>query len=164
MLGSNKSYKPNSGNRRNGYELRELLEKKSYKELLNWAVQNRNPLRPLSSLLFDEDSLIRFRAIEVLGKVAAIEYKKDPERVRRQIGRFLWLMNDESGGICWNAPQAIGEILYNVPDLIPEYGPILTSYFDEEPFEVGSRWGVARAALKNSDTFGIKFNIYAKFE
>ena len=62
-------------------------------------------------------------------------------------------MNDESGGLCWNGPEAIGEILYNIPSLIPEYGPILTQFLREEPFEAGSRRAIARAAEKNPDIF-----------
>jgi len=110
-------------------------------------------MRPLSSLLFDEDELVRWRAIEGLGFAALHEARRDNERVRRQIRRFFWLMNDESGGICWNAPEAIAEILYNVPSLIEEYGLQLPSFFVEEPFERGSRWAVVRLAAREQSVF-----------
>jgi len=67
------------------------------------------------SLLFDRDKVICFRASEALGKVAAMEADKDLEPVRDLLRRLFWMMNDESGNTCWYAPEAIGEILYNVP-------------------------------------------------
>ncbi len=130
--------------------LRGLLAERDLDTLMDWMAAERNPMRPLSSLLFDSDELLRWRAIEALGLAAAQEARRDPERVRRQVRRLFWLMNDESGGICWNAPEAIAEILYNVPQFIEEYGLQLPAFFVEEPFERGSRWAVARLAGKET--------------
>lgn len=125
---------------------RTMLESRDLIAVAAWAVQARNPMRTLTRLLFDNKSLIRWRAIEAMGIVAGVESHKSLERVRRQIRRLFWLMNDESGGLCWHAPEAIGEIIYNVPELIDEFGTLLPSFFHEEPFEHGSRLAVARVA------------------
>lgn len=130
-----------------------LLARKEEVVVTAWAGIERNPFRPVSSLLFDPDERIRWRAIEALGWIARQEYAKDPERVRRFIRRILWLMNDESGGICWNGPEVIGEVLRNIPPLIREYGQLLPGFFAEEPFEVGSRWAVARVAVVDKTPF-----------
>jgi len=132
---------------------RVMLESRDLNAIAAWAVQARNPMRTLTRLLFDNDSLIRWRAIEAMGIVAGVESHKSIERVRRQIRRLFWLMNDESGGLCWHAPEAIGEILYNVPELIYEFGTLLPSFFHEEPFEHGSRLAVARVARLKPDIF-----------
>jgi hypothetical protein len=118
-----------------------------------WARRERNPFRPVASLLFDSNELVRWRAIEALGWIARHEAAKDPERVRRFIRRILWLLNDESGGICWNGPEVIGEVLRNVPPLVSEYGKLLPGFFTEEPFEAGSRWAVARVAAVDKTPF-----------
>jgi len=97
--------------------------------------------------------LVRWRAIEALGRASAIIAETDLEKVRRQIRRILWLMNDESGGICWNGPEAIGEIILHIPGLIYEYGPILISFLGEEPFEAGTRRAIARVAAISPKTF-----------
>ncbi len=76
--------------------------------------------------------------------VAAKIGRKDLEAVRRQIRRLFWLMNDESGGLCWNAPEAIAEIIVRSPDLTGEYVPNLFAFMDEEPFEAGVRWAIWR--------------------
>jgi len=134
-------------------EARAMLESRDLIAVAGWAVQARNPMRTLTRLLFDNDSLIRWRAIEAMGIVAGVESRKSIEKVRRQVRRLFWLMNDESGGLCWNAPEAIGEILYNVPELIDEFGTLLPSFFHEEPFEHGSRWAVARVAPLKPNIF-----------
>ena len=81
-----------------------------------------------------------------MGLAAAEIIKYDREAVRRHIRRLFWLMNDESGGLCWNAPEAITEIIVKSPDLAGEYVPILFTFMDEEPFEAGGRWSVWRLA------------------
>lgn len=97
-------------------------------------------------MLYDPEPLVRWRAIEALGKVSKIILEIDPEKVRRQIRRILWLMNDESGGLCRNGPEAIGEVVFNNTGLLEEYGPILISFLSEEPFEAGTRNALARLA------------------
>lgn len=144
---------PVSRNLKRKESVRALLVARRKEEITSWARRERNPLRPVASLLFEPDEQIRWRAIEALGWIATQEYAKDTERVRRFIRRILWLMNDESGGICWNGPEVIGEVLRNVPPLVHEYGPLLPGFFAEEPFEVGSRWAVARAAEVDRATF-----------
>ena len=63
------------------------------------------------------------------------------------------LMNDESGGLCWNGPEAIAEIIYNVPHLIEQYGIILASFLKEEPFEAGTRRAISRIGFLKPEIF-----------
>ena len=39
----------------------------------------------------------------------------EPEKVRPLVKRFIWWMNDESGGIGWSSAPAMGEIGRMVP-------------------------------------------------
>lgn len=55
-------------------------------------------------------------------------------------------MDDESGGLMWHGAEAIGEILFNVRELIPEFETILHSFHEEEPFEAGTYMALARLA------------------
>jgi hypothetical protein len=57
-------------------------------------------------------------------------------------------MNDDSGNIAWHAPEVIGEILYNVPQLQKDYLPILTSFVNMYPFQEGTHWALYRLAQK----------------
>jgi HEAT repeat protein len=134
--------------------VRALLLERDPEKLLAWIKAETNPAGVLSSLMFDADELVRWRAIETLGWVAADMAQTDLESVRDIIRRLLWSMNDESGNLVWNAPEAIGEVLFNVPQLIEEYAAILPSFLREEPFERGTHWAIARVAAKRPDQFG----------
>jgi len=126
--------------------LRAILDSRDTDGLLAWARQNANALSILGTLLFESDDLLRWRAIEAIGIVAKDAFGDDPEKVRAFLRRLFWLMNDESGGICWHAPEAIAEVLLNVPDLQLEFAVILMSYLEEEPFESGVCWAISRLA------------------
>jgi len=133
-------------------EIRELLRGRDIDAIMSWAGSVRGPLRTLTSLLFEVEPIIFWRAIEAMGRVAAVVARNDIERVRLQIRNLLWLMNDESGGLCRRAPEAIAEMLVNVPDLILEYAQILSGYLWEEPFERGIRFAIYRLATTRPET------------
>ncbi|MDP2106557.1 MAG: HEAT repeat domain-containing protein, partial [Desulfobulbaceae bacterium] len=67
--------------------------------------------------------------------------------------RFMWMLNDESGGIGWGVPEAMAEVLYCHAGLAGEYTHILVSFMREDGFYLelealqrGLIWGVARLA------------------
>ncbi|MBC8491152.1 MAG: hypothetical protein H8D42_01170 [Candidatus Marinimicrobia bacterium] len=124
--------------------LRKLLADKRWSELLDWFRNSRGGMRKITPLIYDSDFLIRWRAVEALGKVSAVIAETDPENVREIIRRYFWSMNDESGNQIINAPEVIAEILYNVPHLIGEFAEVFASFISEEPFESGIHWGLAR--------------------
>ncbi|MCK5124658.1 MAG: hypothetical protein KAR42_00235 [candidate division Zixibacteria bacterium] len=140
-------------NRIHKAKVKELLIQRDFKGVLDWAISIRNPQRVLLSLTYDANELVKWRAIEAIGKVAAIQSENDYEKVRNIIRQQFWLMNDESGGLGWHAPEIIGEILVNVPSLIEEYGEILLSFLQEEPFEIGSHIAIYRIASVNPKPF-----------
>jgi len=126
--------------------LRRLLETRDHEALLAWARDERHAARTVFSALFESDELLRWRAIEALGLLAGQESQHDVERVREWLRRLLWNMNDESGGLMWHGAEAIGEILLNVEQLIPEFTIILHSFHREEPFQAGTYMALARLA------------------
>ena len=132
---------------------RDLLDAWDPAELLEWARRDGRIVETLLALLFEQDDLIRWRAVDALGRVAALLAAEDMESVRDLIRRLLWSMNDESGNLGWHSPEAIGEILVNVPALIDEFGVVLGSFLREEPFERGAHWAVARIARLRPDVY-----------
>jgi len=146
------NHKSSRGRQRKA-KVKEILINRDFKALSAWYDTERTAVRTLSSMLFDSDKLICMRAAEALGRVAAMEYKQDPERVTRLLRRLFWQLNDESGNLGWYAPQAIAEILANVPVFIEEHARVLVSFLPEEPFELGVRWGLARIAAVAQGAF-----------
>ncbi len=131
----------------------ELLANRDLDGFSTWMAEDGSPAAVLVSLLFVNDELLSWRAIEALGKLMGAKALDDPEIVRDYLRRLFWSMNDESGSVIWNAPEAIGEILAQAPDLAHEYTLRLLSFLHEEPFERGAHWAVARLAKVRPDAF-----------
>jgi hypothetical protein len=126
---------------------RRILEAFDLEAVDRWASAEPNAWAILQSILFDPDALVRWRAVEAVGRVSAVRARADVERVREMVRRTLWLMNDESGGLLWAAPEVLGAVLANVPELLGEFLDVLASFLEEEPFRAGTRWALWRVAL-----------------
>ncbi len=121
-----------------------MLLKRDRAALTAWEADEKNGFRTLQSLLWDSDLLVVWRSIEAIGELAAARASGGLDEVREVIRRLLWCMNDESGNLCWFAAEAIAEILTRVPSLRDEFLVVWLGFLDEEPFEAGVRWGIAR--------------------
>jgi hypothetical protein len=121
-----------------------FLQERDGAGLSRWAQENRGAVRILLSHLVSDDPILPERAAEALGLIAADLAKTNPEKVREIIRRLLWSMNDEAGSLIIHAPQALAEILANVPELIGEYADLLFSFWDESPFQGGIIQAAAR--------------------
>ena len=113
----------------------------------------RQAVNPLFSFFYNTDEQIRWRAIIAMGAVVAHLAETDPESARVVMRRLMWNLNDESGGIGWGSPEAMGEILARSPLLAGEFAHILVSYIREdmnylehEGLQRGVLWGLARLA------------------
>ena len=125
---------------------RRLLEAFDLDAVARWAESDSQATRVLQSLLFDEDELVRWRAVEAIGRAASVRARGGLEPVRELVRRTLWLMNDESGGLLWHGPQVVAAVLANVPALCGEFGAVLGSFLEEDPFRAGTRWALWRLA------------------
>jgi hypothetical protein len=88
---------------------------------------------------------------------------KDMEAARVVMRRFMWSLNDESGGIGWGAPEAMGEIMAGHDKLADEYGHMLVAYMREDGFylelpqlQQGLMWGLARLTIAKPDLLKAK--------
>ena len=111
----------------------------------------RQVINSLFSFLYNTDEQIRWRAVTAMGASVAILADEEMELARIIIRRLMWNLNDESGGIGWGSPEAMGEILACHELLAAEYAPILISYarkdgnyLELEMLQRGLLWGVAR--------------------
>ena len=128
----------------------------SMKELSR--VPGRKAVNPLFSFLYNSDEQIRWRAITAMGTVVSNIADEDMESARVIMRRLMWNLNDESGGIGWGSPEAMGEILANNGALAREYARILISYartdgnFQEhEGMQRGVLWAIGRLSLVRPD-------------
>lgn len=113
----------------------------------------RQVINPLFSLLYHENQDVRWAAIKAMGMVVAKLADEDMESARVVMRRLMWNLNDESGGIGWGSPEAMGEILASHDGLAKEYAHILISYtrkdgnyLEHAGLQRGLLWGIGRLA------------------
>lgn len=126
----------------------------------------REVINPLFSFFYSMDELTKWRAVTAVGAVVSGLAQTDRESARIVMRRLIWNLNDESGGIGWGSPEAMGEIMARHKGLAEEYAHILVSYarkdgnyIEHELLQRGVLWGLGRLAqvypnlLKEADTF-----------
>jgi hypothetical protein len=125
----------------------------------------RLPPKPAINALFpflqDGDHRIKWTAVRCFGALVSMLADEDLESARVVMRRLMWSLNDESGGIGWGAPEAMGEVLARHPKLASEYASILISYcredgnyLEHERLQRGLLWGIARAVESRPFLFG----------
>ncbi len=113
----------------------------------------RQAVNPLFSFFHNADELIKWRAVTAMGAVVAGLGNRDMESARVVMRRLMWNLNDESGGIGWGSPEAMGEIMARHAGLADEYAYLLLSYVNEDGnyiehpmLQRGVLWGLGRLA------------------
>lgn len=133
----------------------ELLRLGTHQEVLEalWAVPPMEAVNSLISFLPSVEPCVRWGAVTGLGAVVARLADEDMEQGRVILRRLMWQLNDESGGIGWGCPEAMGEILACHDRLASEFAHVLVSYVREDgnfleypPLQRGALWGVGRFA------------------
>ena len=111
----------------------------------------RQVINALFCFLYSTEEQIKWRAVTAMGAAVAILADEEMEPARIIMRRLMWNLNDESGGIGWGSPEAMGEILACHEALATDYAPILISYarkdgnyLELEMLQRGLLWGVAR--------------------
>jgi hypothetical protein len=117
------------------------------------ALPPRQVVNPLFGALYHGDPRIRWHAVTAMGLVVARLADKDLESARVVMRRLMWSLNDESGGVGWGSPEAMGEIMACHARLAQEYAAILISYLnpegnflEHEGLQAGALWALGRMA------------------
>ena len=143
------------GNRALKASVRQLLAAENFDAALDALRQlpGRQAVNPLFSCFYSGDEQLRWRAIVAMGVVVSHLAETSLESARVVMRRLMWNLNDESGGIGWGSPEAMGEITARHTGLANEFANILISYINPqgnfleyEPLQRGSLWGVGRLA------------------
>ncbi len=143
-------------------ELLEILRQKDVRTIFSSLQKygERDLIRPLFSALYHPEDSVRWHAVSAFGWVVDRVARQDLESARVVMRRFLWSLNDESGGIGWGSPEAMAEIMARNDALFLEYYHMLISYMREDGPELfqngnylelpqlqrGVLWGIGRLA------------------
>lgn len=113
------------------------------------AIPDEQLVGHLFSHFYHKNELVKFRSIIAMGELGARLAVHNKEKARIVLRRIMWNLNDESGGIGWGSPEAMGEILARSPALALEFKSILFSYLDpdgnfleHEVLQRGVLWGI----------------------
>ncbi|MFH2063923.1 MAG: DVU0298 family protein [Pseudomonadota bacterium] len=114
----------------------------------------RQVVNPLFSFFHSHNELLKWRAVTAMGHAVdrmVLENRKEEARVVMR--RLIWNLNDESGGIGWGSPEAMGEIMARNRSMAEEYHRILLSYImphgnylEHAILQRGLLWGLGRLA------------------
>ena len=135
--------------------IRELLLQENFEGgLANIAaIPARKAVNPLFSFFCSGDEILKWRSVTAMGEVVDRLAETDIESARVIMRRLMWHLNDESGGIGWGCPEAMGEIMARNEKLAHEFWCILISYarpdgnfLEHETLQKGLLWGIGRLA------------------
>lgn len=132
-------------------EVLDLLASEDYEAICRFPA--RQVINPLFALFLHSEPIIKWRAVTAMGHVVSRLAEAEAESARVVMRRLMWTLNDESGGIGWGSPEAMGEICARSQKLAGEYHPIVISYIREDGnylehpiLQRGAMWGVGRLA------------------
>ena len=153
--------------RRIKLELLPLLEKRQISEIshLLQSYPDHLVLNTLFSALCNPLDQVRWNAVICFGTIVPRLAEEKIEEARVVMRRFLWSLNDESGGIGWGAPESLAEIMCHCRQLRREYLHMLISYMCEDGEEFfqdgnylelpmlqrGLLWGIGRLCQCHRD-------------
>jgi len=111
-------------------EVLELLEQNDFENNIYkfHKYDERKLVNALFSFLCSTDKKIKEHAVTAMGEVVSKIAEDDIEFGRTIMRRLMLSLTEESGGIGWGAPEAMGEIMARNKKLAEEYHKILISY------------------------------------
>lgn len=114
-------------------QLRAWLVDSEFQPIVEAASEHNRTVSTLIVLTYDADPLIRWRALDAIGRCAERLCSVRTGMLKNLLRRLFWHMNDESGTVAWHAPEAIGEIVRTDPIAFGEFIPMTVSLLDMEP-------------------------------
>lgn len=151
---------PHSGGRKLKKQLEALLLSEPFDKALeglsDWP--ERQSINVIVSFFCSLNMRLKWRAVSAAGTVVSRLFESSPEEARIIMRRLMWMLNEESGGIGWGVPEAMGDIMSKSGPLSLEFNRILLSYLDDsgnlleyEPIQNGVLWGIQRLAQNRPD-------------
>lgn len=143
---SHRSLKAIVGKWLKSYDIDELMERLS-------EIPPRRSINSLISGFCHIDPAAAWMARVAAGRITARLAQTQIESARVIMRRFMWMLNDESGGIGWGVPEAMAEAMACSSRLADEYASMLCSYLQSDmnylelpALQQGLLWGIARVA------------------
>jgi len=124
-------------------EVSRLVKKADVESLARMAMEDKLVLRKIQRLLYSADLESRWRAVLVLGQVAAAISHDDPASVGDLLRRLLYSAND-SAAANWGAIETVGEIIRNQPSLYGSFVRHILGLVSDELSRPAILWAIGR--------------------
>ena len=123
-----------------------LVLQRNYDDLIALCQESNQAWKILRTNIYETDENLIWQTIEAIVRLMERWWELgNEEKVREYIRNLFWSINDESGGIGWNAPQTIAEIIVRIPELVEPYGTMVVDRTIDEPLLVNScLWAMGR--------------------
>jgi hypothetical protein len=109
------------------------LAQAEFQRIVDASLAQTRTVRILIALTYDSNTLIRWRALDAIGRCAKQLCATRSRSLKNLLRRQFWLMSDECGAISWHAPETIGEIVSASPDMFADFVPMTVGLLDLEP-------------------------------
>jgi hypothetical protein len=96
-------------------QVKTLLNQNNLNDTFEFALKDKRVLSALISMSYDKATLTSWRAAYMAGRIIGILARHDNDEARGHIRRIFWNTSDESGTICWSAPEILGEAVRENP-------------------------------------------------
>ena len=129
-------------------ETYQKLIDRQFDQLLDCFDQDNSRIRRFVTMAACQaDGDLRWRAIEFFGFLARARARENPDFFREIIRRHIWGMNEEGANVDWSAPEIIGSIIANRPELYGEFATVMIGAAIDEPiFQKGMLWAAGEIA------------------
>jgi methylated-DNA-[protein]-cysteine S-methyltransferase len=128
-------------------ELQQILIDRDWDSLREKVIQDRDVVRQLSRRIYVNEGLLFWRAIEAIGTAAEAIDSQQPGYAAELVRRYLWSLNEESGGTAWHASEVIGSIISHCPEQCGHFHWQLAQLIKDESLAQGALWGLVLLAL-----------------
>jgi len=126
-----------------------VLENK-LQELISLAEEDTRVISELHRMLYTPDENLRWRIIEMLGRVSKIVAEKRPDKISKLLHRLLLSVAD-SASSAWGALEATGAIISACPDLFGEFCQPLLSFLKVRDLRKAATWAIGKIAIVRPD-------------
>jgi hypothetical protein len=114
-------------------------------DLITLALEDSRVLHELQRMLYTPDEPLRWRIIDILGKVCRKVGEVRPDLISKLLGNLLQSAA-YPGSSAWGALEATGAIISANPDLFGEYSNTLLAFFAQQSLWKEVAWAAGKIA------------------
>jgi len=131
-------------------------------ELISLAGEDTRVLNELQRMLYTPDETLRWRIIDMLGRVSRTVSERRPDLVGKLLSNLLQSAASPATS-AWGALEATGAIISATPDLFGEFSPVLLGFLQQKNLLKEVTWAIGRVAASEPKLVKYAFKTLRSF-